>query len=277
MFAAVTQAGRYQTTTLWAVMCGVAQHVQHYVTRKGRANAVLVFTSAHGFTDKALSLVVTTHNHAGIGPRQEICINYGDVPQRNKVDDMFQRMAMEKRKAEEEREERNAGEQNEAEKKRKVDEEAAKKRKAEEEAAKKRAEVDVAAKKKKTEAKGKAEGKDAAPVIAETMLVECTEPPCQIWVRTGRLWIKSTATTNKKISKDFLYKEWTDADVIKRAELQAGVLSWPYDLATSTTCIYAKKEQKVGASFLFCRAIHGLIAIVAISSPRDPQTETEKE
>ena len=81
--------------------------------------------------------------------------------------------------------------------------------------------------------------------LPETMLMESTEPPHQLWVRSGRLWVKSTATTNKKISKDLVYKEWTDGQFVKTADLQSGAHSHPYDMSVSTTLIYAKKEQKV--------------------------------
>jgi hypothetical protein len=60
-----------------AVLVGVAQFVQHYVTIRRSPNARWVFDPAAGFNSAALKLVVQTRNAAGIAAGSDIVVNYG--------------------------------------------------------------------------------------------------------------------------------------------------------------------------------------------------------
>jgi uncharacterized protein YdaU (DUF1376 family) len=60
-----------------AVLVGVAQFVQHYVTIRRSPNARWVFDPAAGFNSTALKLVVQTRNAAGIAAGSDIVVNYG--------------------------------------------------------------------------------------------------------------------------------------------------------------------------------------------------------
>ncbi len=60
-----------------AVLVGVAQFVQHYVTIRRSPNARWVFDPAAGFNSGALKLVVQTRNAAGIAAGADIVVNYG--------------------------------------------------------------------------------------------------------------------------------------------------------------------------------------------------------
>lgn len=60
-----------------AVLVGVAQFVQHYVTIRRSPNARWVFDPGEGFNCSAMKLVVQTRNAAGIAAGADIVVNYG--------------------------------------------------------------------------------------------------------------------------------------------------------------------------------------------------------
>ncbi len=66
--------------TVWAVLIGVAQYVQHFESYRPRANTILEFDASVGFNNSgegALKLVVATRTGVGIAAGAPVLLNYG--------------------------------------------------------------------------------------------------------------------------------------------------------------------------------------------------------
>ena len=98
----------------------------------------------------------------------------------------------------------------------------------------------------------------APPRLEATLLENSSEPPFELWAQTGRVWVKSVGSSNKKVGKDLVYKTWTDGDFKKASEISADTASYAYDLSSSTTLVYAMKEQKVMTLKKFIKDCHPL-------------------
>ena len=68
-----------QSITMYAVLVGAAQYLQHYQDIRSRHNAVLQFVPSHGFNNGdlgALRCIVETRNGQGLAPGP-VVLNYG--------------------------------------------------------------------------------------------------------------------------------------------------------------------------------------------------------
>jgi len=63
--------------TVYAVLIGLGQHLQHYAAYRKSPNARIAFTSSEGFNRGALTLITDTRNAAGIRCDRAIVTNYG--------------------------------------------------------------------------------------------------------------------------------------------------------------------------------------------------------
>ena len=64
-------------TTVWAVLVGAVQFVQHFQGHRARANAVLEFDPTRGFNNGALRVVAATRTGVGISAGLPMLLNYG--------------------------------------------------------------------------------------------------------------------------------------------------------------------------------------------------------
>ena len=259
-----------EARTVWAVLVGVAQYVNHYLGIRMAPNAKLVFTPASGFNEGALMLKIATRNGAGVAKGSPLLLDYGDsfnlaaakdakdgAPVasvfRGALDVVFdsqkthlpEEVAVHQEEVKAEEEERVI--EIEEENKRKAEEElqaaAAKKIKRDKEA--------LAAEKKQQElAKAKELAASVVPErLAATMLLNTlTEPPCEF--RLGKcadpaslekcLMAVSTAPSNKKIKKHTLMMKWSDNTVAISSKESDASASFSYQLEPGTW-IYCKE------------------------------------
>ena len=66
-----------EETTVWAVLVGAAQFVQHFQGYRARANAMLEFDATRGFNNGALRIVAATRTGVGIAAGAPVLLNYG--------------------------------------------------------------------------------------------------------------------------------------------------------------------------------------------------------
>ena len=71
------QDGQFRAEPVCAVLIGISQFAQHYVTIRKSPNAKWVFDASLGFNVQSLSLMVQTRNAAGIAPGADVVVNYG--------------------------------------------------------------------------------------------------------------------------------------------------------------------------------------------------------
>ena len=64
-------------TTVWAVLVGVAQFVQHFRGHRARANPFLEFDATRGFNNGALRVIAATRTGVGISAGPPVLLNYG--------------------------------------------------------------------------------------------------------------------------------------------------------------------------------------------------------
>ena len=238
--------------TIWAVLVGVCQFVQHYEGYRPRANCILEFDASKGFNNgvagaglagvsaAALKLKVVTRNGAGISAGSPLLLNYGvsfdlsagasgaeGVEFRGALDALFEAqraglpaeaeantaLALQERQA--------VAERAAAEGMQKEQEEQDRKRKLEEEAKHQEEE----AKRRKLEDD---EQKRVARAVAEevkpsldAVVNELQAPKASFGHRGDKLFLVSLDATNKKIPKDTVIMTWTNEVGVKADECSA--------------------------------------------------------
>lgn len=274
--------GQTMPKPIYAVLIGLAQFTQHYVTIRKSPNARWHFDVSRGFNRDALSLVVATRNGAGIAPGADIVVNYGahfdfgvgknlgsDVAFKGVLDSLFERQkrlgqdpcaedepANKKAKQDEEKKAKDEAKQDEEAKKKKVDE-----AKAMEADVKKRKQEDEAKKKQEDEAKKKKQDHDEGGKTPTAEKAEATAASAASGSqadgevifshslfklhKTASKWrMLAAMDSNKKIAKYTLVHYCGDGRVSKVSKVVASQIAIKYQI-TSKMLVLEKSTNQI--------------------------------
>ena len=243
--------------TLYFVMVGLGQYLNHYVGIKKKSNARLEVDPTKGFGHGSVELYAHTRNNVGIQSGMEILINYGssfdltlETPGQNDTPVKRIRGALDEfvtRKVKEQANLEAGGEDSEKEEQKKKEEEEKKKEeeKKEEEGKEKKEEE----KKKKEEEKKKQEADAAAGGAAGVsgpvtgggqVLAIISDPPGKLLLQDHKLIFELQNATNKKLYPNVSLHTWT-AGVCGKKEGDNGCLD--YDMKPGTY-IYNRAQRR---------------------------------
>lgn len=282
-----------EKVTIYAILLGIAQFIQHYTGFRSRHNSILEFDPSHGFNAGCLKVVASTRTGVGIAAGSPVLLNYGtsygfSAQQKHQSDDAYygaldalfdsqKRMLpteaeQNKKKAAEEAaaKETAAAEAKDAEAAavsaaaQKAAEEALAaeaQRKAEEEKQKQEAELNARKKAEEDKAKGNPEPHAVVSTVAghtaELVLID------------GNLHLKNTSQTNKKLPVDTVLAAWsTSCALSSQVDGPEYKLTFKSDIVDKTTMKRLKLDKYIKDRIQQTTEIFGYEPFPAGSAPK---------
>lgn len=282
-----------EKVVVYAVLVGIAQFIQHYTGYRTRHNAILEFDPSLGFNSGCLKVVASTRTGVGIAAGSPVLLNYGadydfqnpppsDESYYGALDALFdsqrkllpearaenQRRAAEEeaakaKKADEERIALAAAAQVEAKKKEEEARAVAAKLKAEEEEKKRAALAEAAA-------KAEAEKAAGAATVKDTFVSAVNGHPCNLVLCDGKLRLRSTAQTNKRVPADTVLAAWSNNSTLS-TRVADGIdynLTFKSDVVDSQTMKRTKLDKYVKDRIQQTTEIFGYEPFPAGSTPK---------